>query len=302
MSLALAMHAPPAPAPLARRIGELARGASLQVSPRDDPLREELDPLLGPGALVFVNFPASVTHHDVVAACVRLRRAAFTPVPHVAARRLASFTQARDFLRRAAGEAGVNSILLVAGDATQPAGPFRDSGDLLSTGLIEDNGIAQVFFAGYPEGHPLVARDRLAASLRDKLAQARRRGLAGAVVTQFGFEAAPIADWIERLRDDGISCPVRIGLAGPASIATLAKYAVRCGIGASLRALGRGQTAFARILTEATPDRLLADLVGREGRAGIIDGLHLFAFGGARRTALWLREHAAHGHAFPPRP
>ena len=56
---------------------------------------------------MFVNHPASVTHHDIVAACVKLRRAGFTPVPHIAARRLASFTQARDFLQRAADEAEV---------------------------------------------------------------------------------------------------------------------------------------------------------------------------------------------------
>ena len=60
---------------------------------------------------MFVNHPGSVTHHDIVAACVKLRQAGFSPVPHVAARRLASFTQARDFMQRAAGEAGVTGIL-----------------------------------------------------------------------------------------------------------------------------------------------------------------------------------------------
>ena len=102
---------------------------------------------------MFVNHPPSVTHHDIVAACARLQRAGFVPVPHVAARRLASFTQASDFLQRAAGEAGVERILLIGGDDS-PVGPFRASLDLLATGVVERHGIGQVAFAGYPEGHP----------------------------------------------------------------------------------------------------------------------------------------------------
>jgi methylenetetrahydrofolate reductase (NADPH) len=84
-------------------------------------------------------------------------------------------------------------------------------------------------------------------------------------------------------------CPVRVGIAGPASVATLARFAVRCGIGASLRALARGHTAFARIMVEAGPDALIAELVNGEGTTASIDGLHVFTFGGVRRTAEWIR-------------
>jgi methylenetetrahydrofolate reductase (NADH) len=271
------------------RVAELIAAASIEISPRDDPLRERLDELLALGTAVFVNHPGSVTHHDIVAACIKLRRAGFIPMPHVAARRLASFTQARDFLQRAAGEAQVTSVLLIGGDPAHPVGPFRDSLDLLTTGLIESSGIDRIAFAAYPEGHPNIDRRNLDASLRTKLALAQRRGLEVSLVTQFGFEAAPIARWSSSLCDDGIACPIRIGIAGPATVATLAKFAVRCGIGASLRALGRGQTAFARILAEATPDELIRSLVATEDGGNAIDGLHLFTFGGVRRTAEWVR-------------
>jgi methylenetetrahydrofolate reductase (NADPH) len=271
-----------------RRAAQLIGAASIEISPRDDPVRDRLGELLAPGTTVFVNHPRSVTHHDIVAACVKLRRAGFIPMPHVAARRLASFTQARDFLRRAAGEAGVTSALLIGGDPAHPVGPFRDSLDLLTTGLVESSGIHHIAFAGYPEGHPNVDRRNLDAVLRAKLALARQRGLDVSLVTQFGFEAAPIERWISSLRDEGILCPIRVGVAGPASIATLAKFAVRCGIGASLRALGRGQAAFARILAEATPDGLIVALAAGEEPHTRIDGLHIFTFGGVRRTAEWI--------------
>jgi methylenetetrahydrofolate reductase (NADPH) len=275
-----------------RRVAELIGGCTIEISPHDDPVRERLGELLRPGTTVFVNHPASVTHHDIVAVCVKLRRIGFNPMPHIAARRLASFTQARDFLQRAAGEAEVRDVLIIGGDPAHSAGPFRDSQDLLATGLVEEHGIAHVAFAGYPEGHPSIDRRSLDKVLREKLALARQRGLAVSLVTQFGFEAAPIARWIRSLRDDDILCPIQIGVAGPASVATLAKFAVRCGIGASLRALGRGQAAFARILVEATPDALIDALAAAEHGGAPNEGLHIFTFGGVGRTAAWINARA----------
>jgi methylenetetrahydrofolate reductase (NADPH) len=281
------------------RIAELIGAAAIEISPCDDPEREQLSELLPPATTVFVNNPGSATHHDIVAACVRLQCAGFSPVPHVAARRLASFTQARDFLERAAGEAGVQTIMLTAGDPVAPVGPFRDSLDLLATGLVETHGIAHVAFAAYPSGHPRIDRHSLDTALRGKIALADRLGLAVSIVTQFGFDAGPIKRWIVSLREDGFRGPIRVGIAGPATIATLAKFAVRCGIGASLRALGQGQTAFARILTETTPDTLIAALVAGEERGLAIDGLHVFTFGGVRQTAAWLY---ARGRPVPAAP
>jgi methylenetetrahydrofolate reductase (NADPH) len=274
-----------------QRVAALIGNCSIELSPRDELAGEALRRLLDPGTSVFVNHPPSVTHHDIVAACARLRRAGFVPVPHVAARRLASFTQASDFLQRAADEAEVDRILLIGGDDS-PVGPFRASLDLLATGLIERHGIGNVAFGGYPEGHLSIDPRTLDTALQAKVALAQQRGLAVSLVTQFGFEAQPILRWIAALRARGIDCPVRVGVAGPASVATLAKFAIRCGIGASLRALARGHTAFARILAEATPDGLVGELVAGEDAQAPIAGLHVFTFGGVRRTAEWLRTSA----------
>ncbi len=271
-----------------QRMAELVAAASIEISPRDELAGERLRNLFAPGTTVFVNHPASVTHHDIVAACAKLRRAGFIPIPHVAARRLASFTQANDFLRRAAAEAEVTGVLLIAGDPDLPAGPFGDSLALLASGVVEGNGLRRLAFAGYPEGHPNIGVRALADALRGKIALALDRGLDVSLVTQFGFEAAPIQHWRDALRAEGIDCPVRVGIAGPATVMTLAKFAVRCGIGASLRALARDHTAFARILVEAKPDALIDTLVAGEDSGTPIDGLHVFTFGGLRRTAEWM--------------
>jgi len=281
-------HAPDL-VPQRRRVTELVGACSIEVSPRDDLAGERLCEVLPPGRTVFVNHPASVTHHDIVAACARLRRGGFEPVPHIAVRRLASFTQASDFLQRAVGQAQVRAALIIGGDPDHPVGPFPDSVDLLASGLIERHGLRAVAFAGYPEGHPRIAARTLDKALRAKVALARRQGLDVSLVTQFGFDAAPILRWIAALRATDIVCPVRIGIAGPATVATLAKFAIRCGIGESLRALARGHTAFARILAEAGPEALVEALAEGEDPRTRIDGLHVFTFGGVRRTADWIR-------------
>jgi methylenetetrahydrofolate reductase (NADPH) len=243
--------------------------------------------LFAPDTTVFVAHPPSATYGDIIAVCKRLRRAGFAVVPHVAARRLASLIDASDFLARAAGEAGIAEALLIGGDPDRPAGSFRDSASLLESGVFERHGFERIRFAGYPEGHLHITARALDAALDAKLALARERGLKASVVTQFGFDAAPITHWVAGLRDRGIDCPVRIGVAGPASVSTLTRFAVRCGIGASIRALARGPGAVARILTEASPDALIAALVAHETEGLAIDGLHIFTFGGVVQTALW---------------
>ena len=82
--------------------------------------------------------------------------------------------------------------------------------------------------------------------------------------------------------------PVRIGLAGPASVATLARYAVRCGIGQSIAALVRRGPAIARMVAESGPEVVVRQIAAADWRGSGVNGIHLFGFGGLARTARWL--------------
>src|SRR5439155_1125955 len=81
----------------------LVAARSIGISPRDPLAGDALRDLFAPETTIFVAHPPSASCDDVVAACVRLHRAGFNPIPHVAARRLASLIAASDFLERAAG-------------------------------------------------------------------------------------------------------------------------------------------------------------------------------------------------------
>jgi methylenetetrahydrofolate reductase (NADPH) len=272
--------------------GELARllsAASVEVSSRGHQLQELRDNFR-PGTDVTITFlPGDDYRHNVETA-VALRRAGFNPVPHIAAREMPSRQALDDFLSRARGGADVTRILLIAGDVAAAKGPYRSSLDVCASGLIEGRGIARLSVAGHPEGHPYLtaaAASKGFEAWRDWGQQAK---IQVDIVTQFCFESAPILGWIGELDARGVNLPVIVGLAGPASPATLMKFALRCGVGNSMRSL-RGQIGrFGRLLTETGPDDVVRGLQSAPATAtASIAGFHLFPFGGLRRAANWLR-------------
>jgi len=268
-----------------RGISALLAGASLELSSRDPAEIEACVGLLEPRTAVYISFPPGQTYHGTVALAVRLARAGFRPVPHVAARRIAGRAALEDYLARAAGEAGVDSALVIAGDSERAGGAFDSSLALLETGLFERHGIVHIGVAGYPEGHPRIAGSALEAALAEKKAFALRAGIDLGVVTQFCFEAEAILSWVAKTREHGL--PMRVGLAGPASLPRLLRFAAMCGVGNSVRALRARPQAITRLMVEAGPEVALRELARRAEAP--LAGVHFFCFGGLVRTARWLR-------------
>ncbi|HUL93242.1 MAG TPA: methylenetetrahydrofolate reductase [Burkholderiales bacterium] len=261
----------------------LAR-ASLELSSRDPAEIDACVGLLEPGTPVYISFPPGQTYHGTVALAARLARAGFRPVPHVAARRIAGREALDDYLARVAGEAGVDSAMVIAGDSDRPGGAFDSSLALLETGLFQRHGIVRIGVAGYPEGHPRIAASVLETALAAKKTFARRSGLELGIVTQFCFEADSILSWVAKMKGHGLS--VRVGLAGPASLPRLLRFAAMCGVGNSVRALKARPGAITRLMVEAGPETALRTLA-RHAEPPIA-GAHFFCFGGLIRTARWL--------------
>src|SRR6266853_881332 len=268
-----------------RNIQALLVGASLELSSRDPAEIDACADLLDPGTAVYISMPPGQTYHGNVALAARLSRAGFRPVPHVAARRIASRDALDEYLVRATGEAGVDGALVIGGDSDRASGPFDSSLGLLETGLFQRHGITHVGVPGYPEGHPRIAAAALDAALAAKKSLARSAGIDLQVVTQFCFESGPVLSWASKMKGYGL--PVRAGLSGPASLPRLLRFAMLCGIGNSVRALKARPQAITRLLVEVGPEAVMRD-IARPGGAPIA-GVHLFCFGGLVRTARWLR-------------
>jgi methylenetetrahydrofolate reductase (NADPH) len=267
----------------------LLSSASVEVSSRGHQLRELRDNFQ-PGTDVTITFLPGDNYRHNVDTATALRRAGYNPVPHIAAREMATREALDDFLMRARGEAEVSRILLIAGDAALARGPFRSGFDICRSGLIEARGISSVSVAGHPEGHPYLTDANAFAALQAWRDWGHETKVHVDVVTQFCFESAPILGWIGELDGRGIDLPVIVGLAGPATPATLMKFALRCGVGNSMRAL-RGQIGrFGRLLNDTAPNEVMHGLRSAPaGAVASIAGFHLFPFGGLRKTAAWLR-------------
>ncbi len=271
-----------------QRLVALLSSASVEVSSRRHQLSELPDHFRA-GTDVTITFLPGDNYRNNVETAAALRRAGYNPVPHIAAREMASREALDDFLARLRGEADVTRILVIAGDVAAAKGPYRSSRDLCASGLIEAHGIARVSVAGHPEGHPYLDTAHALKALRAWRDWGEQADIRVDAVTQFCFESAPILGWIGDL-DAHVGLPVIVGLAGPASPATLTKFALRCGVGNSMRAL-RGQIGrFGRLLADNGPDDVVRGLQSApETATASIAGFHLFPFGGLRKAGHWLR-------------
>jgi methylenetetrahydrofolate reductase (NADPH) len=273
------------------KLTALLASASVEISSRGHQLQQLRDNF-APGTDVTVTFlPGDNYRHNVETASA-LRRAGYNPVPHIAAREMPSREVLDDFLTRARGEADVTRIVLIAGDLALAKGPFRSGLDVCASGLIEARGFLSVSVAGHPEGHPYLSAANAFKVLEAWRDWGQLTKIHVDVVTQFCFESAPILGWIGELDERGIGLPVIVGLAGPATPATLTKFALRCGIGNSMRSLRSQIGRFGRLLTDTGPDDVMRGLQSASPAATApIAGLHLFAFGGLRKAGDWLRSY-----------
>lgn len=273
------------------KLAGLLSSASVEVSSRGHQLQELRDKFARGTDVTITFLPGDNYRHNVETASA-LRRAGYNPVPHIAAREMPSREALDDFLARTRGEADVTRVVLIAGDLALAKGPFRSSLDVCASGLIEARGVLSVSVAGHPEGHPYLSAANAFKVLEAWRDWGQLTKIRVDVVTQFCFESGPILGWIGELDARGISLPVIVGLAGPATPATLTKFALRCGIGNSMRSLRSQIGRFGRLLTDTGPDDVMRGLQSApKAVTAPIAGFHLFPFGGLRKAGEWLRSY-----------
>lgn len=273
----------------AEAVAGLLRGFSLEATrPTSDEVAE-LARIVPAGTEVYVSAVPKRPAGESIEAAIRLHAAGLEPVPHLAVRSFSSAAHIDDFLARMNGEAGVRRVLVIAGDREPPAGELRAAIDVIDSALLQRRGIREIGVAGYPDGHPRISSQELDRVLIEKINAAEMMGLRGHIVTQFCFRPQAAIVWLTRLRDYGLENPVRIGLVGPTSIATLIRYAARCGVGVSAQQLAR-HTGLARALFAMwTPDSFVRALARAQGIGELGEfNPHFFSFGGLLQTARWI--------------
>jgi methylenetetrahydrofolate reductase (NADPH) len=217
-------------------------------------------------------------------------------MPHFPARLIKGKAELAEWIAQYQGEAGVEQGLLLGGGVTTPAGEFTDSMQMVETGLFD--GFKHLHFAGHPESNRDIdpdGSDRIVTqSLKWKQAFSERSDARVALTTQFCFAAEPVIAWANRLADEGIDLPIHIGVAGPAKLQTLIKYALSCGVGPSMKVLQRRAKDVTKLLLPYEPTEVLtaiADHKAKHPNFGI-EQVHLFPLGGINAATNWAAEHS----------
>lgn len=277
------------PTDLKRLIVYFARRASIETTTFDTELIPSLASRLLPGTTVHVAHTPRATLQEVVRMAARVQAAGLKASPHIVARRIGSSRELRDAADELS-DAGISQALVIGGDNARPVGTYSSAMDVLHTGILTRAGIRRIGVAGHPEGHPTIGQVALWRALQEKQEFTESTGTSVHVVTQFGFDPAAVCRWVEHFSEHGISLPVYVGMAGPTPLPELIRYAMQCGVGASLRGLMRSVTAMRNVTGLATsPDEMLAGLLSHCAGSNRIVGPHFYSLGGALAAATWLR-------------
>lgn len=279
------------PSPVSRDAG-FRIGASIEATPKQVLEGDRLDGLFPKGTRVYLTDVGSTTVAEFARAAAILADAGYTPVPHLPARRIAGEADLRERLRLLTGEAGVSDVLIIAGSVDRPAGDLLSTMDVLNTGLISEFGIRTIGVAGHPEGSPDISAADVARAVAEKNAYASATGVDMRIVTQFGFDPQRYISWAYELAAAGNRLPIHVGVSGPARITTLLKYAALCGVGPSLDFLKKRATSVMALAAGFSPEAVVGPIEEHlsEHPGCPIAQLHVFPFGGLRKSAEWLAE------------
>ncbi len=164
---------------------------------------------------------------------------------------------------------------------------------LLETGLFGKAGFKHLHVAGHPEGNKDIDPDGSDANVMDALRWKQRFADTSdakmALATQFAFDADPIIAWADSLKDAGITLPIHIGIAGPAKLQTLIKFAIACGVGPSLKVLQKRAMDVTKLLLPYEPTDVITALADHKAANPDfnIAQVHFFPLGGIKTNAKW---------------
>jgi methylenetetrahydrofolate reductase (NADPH) len=275
----------------------LLRNSSIELSTNGRDAIARAAKILLPGMTVYVPKLPTQTLTDKLIQIRTLREFGLDPVPHIAARQIASIRQLRTFLEQAVSVGNVHRVLVIGGDVTNVAGPFHDSASVLASRILADTGIREIDVAGYPEGHPRIPADVLFADLDTKMKLADEQGLKLNIVTQFSFAPRKIIDYCSDLTLRAPGVPIYAGLAGPTNPAILFRFARICGVRTSLRTMGSLGLDALKLAAHTGPDKQFAVMARYQAAQenSSLSGIHLFSFGGFEESAKWIGDKVQQG-------
>jgi methylenetetrahydrofolate reductase (NADPH) len=267
-----------------RTVEQLFDGFSFEATVKDVASLGAILHKIMPHKIIAVPYLPAETNEVRIAAVAALVLGGFQPMPHFSARRIASEAEFH-FLVNGVAKVGAKRCLIIAGDPAQPIGPYAESLTLIESGAFEKAGVNTLGIAGHPEGHSNMSRDETFLVLARKSEAISKRGMKVEIVTQFAFDADAVLRWLKDLRARGIGHPVRLGVAGPASLRTLLRFAALCGVASSASIIAKYGLSLTNLLGSSGPEKLIARLLTELRPEHGEVHLHFYPFGGTSQNA-----------------
>jgi methylenetetrahydrofolate reductase (NADPH) len=212
----------------------------------------------------------------------RLAGHGYDVVPHLAARHVRDRGHLAELVGRLQ-TAGASDVLVMAGDAEEPAGEFDGSLPLLRALAELGQPFQDVGITGYPESHAFISDEATIKSMFEK------EEFATYIVSQICFDPEVTAAWAGAVWKRGTHLPIHIGLPGPVPRTKLLRISAKIGVGDSVRFLRTHGGWLRRTLTgDFDPDPLIRALGERlrDARPNI-GGFHIFTFNDLAGTERW---------------
>ena len=279
---------------LTKNISKLIKNFSIEVMPRTLGKLENIENLWPKNTRVYIAHLEGTTIEEMLVTSKRIKSASFIPMPHFPARIIKDNKVLEDWINRYS-EIGVNEALLLAGGVDRPLGNLSNSMELLSTGLFEKYGFERLHVAGHPEGNkdidPNGSDINVMNALKWKQDYSKDTKAKISIATQFLFESKPVIDWANKILSNGITLPINVGIAGPAKLQTMIKFAIACGVGPSLRVLERRAKDITKLLFPFEPTNILTELADyKESNPNTnIEGIHFFPLGGIEKSSDFIK-------------
>jgi methylenetetrahydrofolate reductase (NADPH) len=236
------------------------------------------------GAAVTVTASPSHGIEATFDVCEALAAKGHDVTPHLSAHMTRDRAHLQELLDRARS-AGIAKVFVVGGDA-KDRGEFHNGLMLLQAMDELGHPFTEIGVPSYPEGHADIADDVLLQALKDK------QRYATAMTTQMCFNPPAVAAWLTRMRGEGITLPLHLGVPGVAELTKLIAISARIGVADSARYLKKNRKMVGHLMKRGSfgPDAFLEALAPTlADPAADAQALHVFTFNQVANTADWQR-------------
>ena len=231
---------------------------------------------------IYIAYIPGDSYKNIVSAAKYVIDKGFNPVPHIPARNFLNEKELDLYVSKLF-KIGVTKILVIGGSGNK-IGIFDKTFDLFDTGIFNKYKFQQINIAGHPEGNPY--DENSDDNLLKKCEWITENKFKCSIVTQWTFDVRKTNNWIKDIKVDiklisDKYFDLHIGIAGPAKIVTLLKYAKICGVSETfIHNPSKNKSLGLRNLIKHNPTEIIDGLK-------YYDNLHFFPFGGIKELISW---------------